>query len=529
MNENTIINGHHSVNGGENNTNGNGSQGPKPGEPSRSDALKKTKELEKKIKSTENKIEKAKAKGEDTTILEKELTSDQGLLRAVQEYIKSLPIGNAGPDENQRWYKQFYAYELGFLIQEENGEFHYYNEAGARTKLRGLDYSDARDQGSTSPVDRAINRIREKYRVDYYATTSSGRRAGISTYKGNRILVARGWEQIAYVKGEFPTISRLITGMLGEEAIYANCWLHLAVTPLYDNIVNTAQALVLVGGVNTGKTAFLNLVVTPLLGGRMAKPYAFMRGKTTFNEELFECEHLKIDDEAPALDHETQMTVSAQLKQLTADGTQRCHGKGKKALTLEPFWRITAAINDSPEYLSQLSITDETLNDKLVILKTLPGATVSLVEELGGKKAFEAKIREELPHYLRWLLEEFEVPAELKATRYGLKPYRNAEIVKAAEAATHQMTLLNYLEELWPGEILEDISSTRLATMLSIEATPRGLVPNHVNTLGKYLSTLARIASDRVKMRKDWRKGYVYTLDFTGSGLPAKKKGSSFR
>ena len=91
------------------------------------------------------------------------------------------------------------------------------------------------------------------------------------------------------------------------------------------------------------------------------------------------------------------------------------------------------------------------------------------------------------------------------------------------------MTLLNYLEELWPGEILEDISSTRLATMLSIEATPRGLVPNHVNTLGKYLSTLARIASDRVKMRKDWRKGYVYTLDFTGSGLPAKKKGSSFR
>src|SRR5262249_16246105 len=101
-------------------------------------------------------------------------------------------------------------------------------------------------------------------------------------------------------------------------------------------------------------------------------------------------------------------SFASELKKLAADDNHWCQGKGKKALTLPPYWRVTVSVNDHPDYLQAIPANDETLKDKMLILKVYPDATVKLVDKLGGKKAFADKIREELPAYLNWLLDELE-------------------------------------------------------------------------------------------------------------------------
>jgi hypothetical protein len=224
-----------------------------------------------------------------------------------------------------------------------------------------------------------------------------------------------------------------------------------------------------------------------------------MIGKTDFNEDWFECEHLKCDDEAPARDYDTQQTFAAELKKLVADPHQWCHGKGKKAITLQPYWRITVSVNDNLEYLKSIPANDETLKDKLLILKAYPGATVKLVERLGGKKVFAEKIRGELPAYLYWLLNEFQIPSELKDTRFGMKAFQNPEIVELIESDTPYMQLLHYLRREFSGRRFgfgEDgfggLDLGSLAQEITNFYTPKGLIPNSLNTLGKYLTALSK-------------------------------------
>jgi hypothetical protein len=333
-------------------------------------------------------------------------------------------------------------------------------------------------------------------------------------------------------KGEFPIIRKFIDGMLtprqededADQNIYAHSWNHLGVRPLYDGKINTAQILVLVGPPDTGKSVFQNLIVTPLLGGRVAKPYPYMVGRTDFNEDLFESEHLKCDDETPPRDHETRMLYASELKKLAADEYHWCQGKGKKAITLPPFWRVTVSINDDPDYLPAIPVNDDTLKDKMIILKTYPNATVRLVEKLGGKESFADKIQEELPAYLYWLLYEFQIPKELQDTRYGLKAFQHPEIVEAVEETTPQMQLLAGLEDIFSGE-MKTFSVLHIWKSLSLEVLPREVRPQSMTTLGRYLTTLDKVAPDKIKKVRD-KKGVAYTLDFRKGRKPGVRAGS---
>ena len=59
-----------------------------------------------------------------------------------------------------------------------------------------------------------------------------------------------------------------------------------------------------------------------MFGGRAARPYQFMSGLTSFNSDLFEAEHLMIEDEQASLIFVPGAT-SAQPKNITATEWQR--------------------------------------------------------------------------------------------------------------------------------------------------------------------------------------------------------------
>jgi hypothetical protein len=448
---------------------------------------------------------------------EAEVNEIEVKLRETREILLDLPP-EVVPDEEQPWFEKIYANCNGYLVKDVYGNFKQTNETNTGRVLREMEISDRRDTETSSPLDRAFTALHDRHHVDHWGPLA-GYRPGIIQHGGKKVLITKGAELIKPVEGEFPTIRELIYGMFQEQAIHAHCWNHLAAVPLYNGEITRGQILVLAGPINSGKSVYQNLIVTPMLGGRVARPYAFMVKRTDFNEDWFESEHLMCEDETPPRDYETQQLFAAELKKFAADENHWCHGKGKKAITLPPFWRVTVSVNDSSENMRSIPANDETLKDKMHVLKVYPEATVKLVESLGGQKNFANKIREELPGYLYWLLYKFQILAELKDTRFGMKAYQNDEILEAIEETAPHMLLLELLEVKYPGANKLEKSVLEIATDLQTVDTPRGVVPQSPLTLGRYMTTLSKI-SDAIE-KKVTNKKNVYLLTFPEKG--AKK------
>jgi hypothetical protein len=453
---------------------------------------------------------KAAAEGSRITELNVEIEQLAEYLRVVEKVWKMTP-SEPGADESQPWFGKVYANTTGYLVQNSEGDYQFTNETNTGRVLREMEISSRPDSETTSPLDRVFNILHDKYHVDWWGSLA-GRQPGLIESGVSKLLITRGPKLLKPVQGEWPTIQAFIDGMLRDEAIYFHCWMHLAVVPLYNRELKRGQALILAGPKDSGKSVAQNLIITPLLGRRVARPYANIIGRTDFNEECFEAEHLMFEDEAPVRDYETQQLLAAGIKSLVANEVQWCHGKGKKGITLQPFWRITVSVNDRPENLRSIPIDDETLDDKMVILQTYPDATVQLVESLGGQDNFAQKIREELPAYLYWLLSEFQIPEDLKATRFGMKAHRNKEIVGAVRRNTNAAHLLEILRDMYPGTKDFVITASQIMKDMQAPEIPRGLVPNSPITLGRYLSDMGKLSNEVA--RKETKHNTVYILNF---------------
>jgi hypothetical protein len=219
---------------------------------------------------------------------------------------------------------------------------------------------------------------------------------------------------------------------------------------------------------------------------------------------------LMLEDETPPNNYDKQQRIAAGIKALVANETQWCHGKGDKAITLKPYSRVSVSVNNSPAHLRAVPISDETLDDKLLILEAYPNATVKLVEKLGGQEAFGNKLHEELPAYIYHQLNEFQIPEELKATRFGMDPWRNPNIVKAVKDTEPYVHMLEYMRVLYPTaqglfktgmQILQDFTDNR---------DPQGIAPKSPKTFFEYLSKVSDMApKEFAKKKTKHANGYI--------------------
>ena len=99
-----------------------------------------------------------------------------------------------------------------------------------------------------------------------------------------------------------------------------------------------------------------------------------------------------------------------------------------------------------------------------------------LVARLGGKDAFESKLKKELPAVLYYLIYEFQVPAKIKEEneRMGVRGYQNPDLMSEIEGTAPEMQLLEALltfsvrdgnssERLQKGDRLDFLRSTARA------------------------------------------------------------------
>jgi hypothetical protein len=201
---------------------------------------------------------------------------------------------------------------------------------------------------------------------------------------------------------------------------------------------------------NSGKSLLQNLF-TVILGGRVAKPYRYMSGRTDFNGELFGAEHLMVEDEAPSTDLRSRRALGAHIKAFTVNETQSCHVKNRQALTLAPFWRVSISVNDEPENLMILPpISDsenDSLGDKIILLRAKLADMPMPTETLEEREVFWQTLISELPAFLHFLL-NWEVPNEMRHPRYGMKTWHHPELLLALDALAPETRLLSLIDEV---------------------------------------------------------------------------------
>lgn len=123
-----------------------------------------------------------------------------------------------------------------------------------------------------SAVAVELNRIRYECGLDF-AGPLSGHKRGLLKINGRQVLVTRSYELIKPRQGDWSTLDKFLTGLLGEKqsAIFS-CWLKLAYEALSSDKRRPGQALFVAGPRNSGKSFLQNHVITPVLGGRACGP-----------------------------------------------------------------------------------------------------------------------------------------------------------------------------------------------------------------------------------------------------------------
>jgi hypothetical protein len=228
-----------------------------------------------------------------------------------------------------------------------------------KRRLKDMGYrSTVGDNETISQIDKILVDLQRRRSVDY-AGPLAGYDRGLLHYNDTKILVTESPKFIEPVKGHWPVFNEFLENLLdaqnSDQIKFFNGWMKIALEAERAHLPRPGQAIVLTGEKDCGKS-LLQSVITELLGNRMARPYLFMSGQTSFNGNLFGAEHLVIEDEQPYTDIKSRRNFGTKIKEFTAIDHQNSHKKFHDSVTLPVFWRLSISgmevhwnlNNDSP-------------------------------------------------------------------------------------------------------------------------------------------------------------------------------------
>ncbi len=339
-----------------------------------------------------------------------------------------------------------------------------------------------------------------------YSGPLAGHKAGPIDHPNGRILVTAPCRPLQGIDAPCSDILEWLHQLANRDERQFQTlllWMHLRRRALLKGTWRAGQLLVLAGPAGCGKSFLQSKIITPLLGGRIARPYRYMHGGTEFNAELFAAEHLSIEDESPARDLASRRALGNHVKSMLFSAVQSCHPKGRTPINITPIWAMSLSVNEEPENLMVLPPIDETLADKLIILKCRkPDPPPGHSEEM---QALLRMVDRELPAFAHYL-DTLSIPPDYAEPRTGLRHYHNPEIVEALqglspEAKLDQLITAAFFQDSteWEGKSLElETALTRWESPWRHEAQR---LFSYNTACGVYLSRLATAMPDRYRKR----------------------------
>lgn len=425
--------------------------------------------------------------------------------RDAQRAVSS--VSNAGtttdaPVVNTTTIEAYYdANRKEIMVRNADGDWNRYTETQFKRQLKAKGISASISRGEfVSDVDKIIVETQDNRSV-VYTGTLAGWNAGVHETDGGRILVTKGPELIEPAPGSWNNLQRFFETLLSDQSAFLYAWIKVAIESLRSGSFRPGQAVAICGPKDCGKS-LAQLLITQIFGGRLARPYQYMAGKTEFNADMFTAEHLAIEDDVPSTKLAERRVFGAKIKEFTANQVQRLHAKGRDAIMLDVFWRMTITVNDEPENLMILPPIDESLVDKIMLLKACRAVLPCDTTTTEGRERCWSTLQGELPAFLFWI-QQWEIPAEMQSGRYGVKEYHHPEILQTLAELSPEAKLEQLIDTaLFSGEIILAWSGT--ATELEAALTSHVATGYEARRLlsfntacGVYLSRLANKRPDR--------------------------------
>lgn len=400
----------------------------------------------------------------------------------------------------------YHSPDKSYLVKDHQNNWMPVSEKSLTLRLVADGYSRQPVKGQDlSVAEQVLLKIQNHHNIVYHGPLA-GYDAGLHKQGGQKVLVTQSPFYVDLIPGNWDLIRAFLTGMFRtpevDQTPFVHIWLKQAVTAFRSKLFIPGPATAIAGPGKSGKTLFSKMV-TYSLGDRSASPHRYMLGHTQFNSEIFGSECLVIDDEQPSKDLRTRRLFGTFIKNMLFGGFQSCHGKKTNALSLQPFWRMLILLNDEPENLMVLPPIDDSLMDKIILLKSVLAPMPMPASTPEERSAFWKALQAEIPHYLHWLLHEFSFSHPLTDTRTGVVSYKHPTLLSQISALAPETSLKSFIgliifhdnREFWCGTA-EELTRDLLNSDFKQEVSRLLSWPN---ATGTYLGRLAKAFPDQIK------------------------------
>jgi hypothetical protein len=311
-----------------------------------------------------------------------------------------------------------------------------------------------------SAAEWIIEQLQATRCVDYIGTLA-GRRIGYYEENGMRILVTSEANLVEPVRGPFDTILAYVDGLftvsepkelaeLQRHTVFG--WLKTFCESLRADIYHPGQALGLAGPPGCGKSVFQKLI-TRIFGGRSGRAAMFLKKRTDFNSDLARAEHLILEDENNDISFAARLELGTAIKQITVNEENDVHAKGRDKISFSLRQRLSISCNDRPQRLLIFPPLDEDIGSKIILLRCSAFDFPMPLESPGEKRAFWKQIDKELSGFLYFLLNDYQIPENLRDRRFGIATFHHPELAQHLQEFSPQAELLELIDLFKPWGI----------------------------------------------------------------------------
>ncbi len=426
-----------------------------------------------------------------------------------------------------------------YLVRNATGRWLPLFESGYKRHLRARGLKSKPDEGNAlSDIDAAILDVQDHRDISHYGPIC-GKNAGLLEANGQRILVTEDLRLPTPAPGSWGNLRAVLEGLLqnGEDEAIGrrqvatfHGWIKSSVEALRAGKIQQQQALALCGPPRCGKS-FLQGIITHMLGGRGAKAERYFSGRTPFNADLYGAEHLMLEDEHCSTRIENRLKLGSSIKQHTVSTyLGSLHAKGRNAVNLPGWWRVSITLNDDPEAMMVLPPLDQHIADKIILLRASVFKWPMPMVTTADRTGFHATVLREIPAYLHWLLHEWQMPEEVSDPwRYNVATFHHPELAEALHCFSPEAELHELLQLAYADAALHRVPVE--ATAAEIETAVRHRAPGRAerlfsfrNACGTYLARLAKKYPTCLEaMRDKTRRWWVIDPEFLSNPPPVTR------
>ncbi len=444
-----------------------------------------------------------------------------------------------------------------FLMKDGEGRWHVWGQQSIIDAMRDLPGRliaiKARESETLSEAKRVLLWIRRNRAVEAAMTALPGYVEGVYDLPGGeRVLVKRSPVRIDPLPGEWPVIRQIIEGMLGPDLTMpgsidqtpwfwslCKCWYRAFVSGSPEGW-KQRHAVIFTGPAGCGKNLVQELILTALIGGRYADPLKFLMDEDQFNGDMM-VEHWLLSEIPSSQRTEDRVQFAERIKQIVANRTMRARLMRSEPSTIQPFVCLSVSVNDDEDTLRSLPVVSSGYGDKINIFhcrrSQLP--ILGTKTEDGGDESDDTFTREkeirrviaaEMPHFIHWLCNGWEIPEELlqgtddneNPKRFGFRSFHHpvikaelfedtpaAQLLRLIDLADFSTNIVDGPCKLWnlPDQNVDKSRCTwhergeTLQQLLTGKTTWKCSVVTMAETLFKHNSCnrlLGRLASDPV-------------------------------